>query len=422
MKIILCIDDDNMVLNALKSELKSYFSPEYVIEVAESGAEALELVAFFVKNEDDVPLVITDYIMPNMRGDEVLKQVGDLLPNTLGIMLSGQADLNGVRNAIRYGRLQSFILKPWDSADLIGNIKKTLNLHEQGKKIKQQNKNLLDINNTLEQKIESKIYELTLKNKVLKEEDAKFRRIVLDLADANHKLEKSNQEKDDLMAIVAHDLRTPLNNIGGLLDLINTTAPLNTEQLEYMGLITEVIQKGNQLIQDLHVVNNYETDKINIASQPIHLQNMLENLSALFKSASQEKEIVIHVEISEDIVLRTDEGLLSRILTNLLSNAIKFSPRGKCIFIRALLDKKCVKIQIEDEGQGFTKEDQAKVFQKFQKLTARPTAGESSTGLGLSIVKILVEKLGGEIVLESEWGRGSTFTLTFLGASTNLVA
>ena len=148
MKIILCIDDDNMVLNALKSELKSYFSPEYVIEVAESGAEALELVAFFVKNEDDVPLVITDYIMPNMRGDEVLKQVGDLLPNTLGIMLSGQADLNGVRNAIRYGRLQSFILKPWDSADLIGNIKKTLNLHEQEKKIKQQNKNLFPQSST----------------------------------------------------------------------------------------------------------------------------------------------------------------------------------------------------------------------------------------------------------------------------------
>jgi signal transduction histidine kinase len=96
-----------------------------------------------------------------------------------------------------------------------------------------------------------------------------------------------------------------------------------------------------------------------------------------------------------------------------MTNAIKFSPTHKNITLRLEGQARQVSISIQDEGQGFTAEDKAKVFQKFQKLTARPTAGESSTGLGLSIVKILTEKLGGHISLESEWQKGSTFTLTF---------
>ena len=413
MKVILCVDDEKIILTSLKKELREFFKSSYYIEIAENGEEALELIEEFLQDGHEIPLVITDYIMPNMRGDELLKRVSDLSPETLGIMLSGQADLIGVRNSIRYGRLQSFIPKPWESVDLIGDIQKTLNIYEQVEKIKQQNQELIDINANLEQKVEQKLQEIKQKNEILRESDFTLRKTVLELADANEKLEQVNQEKDNLMGIVAHDLRSPLNNIKGLLNLVKLTGNLSAEQAEYLQMIDGVIHKGNQLIDDLLTINSYEHQNTKLIFKEIHLSHFLEEILTPFENTAKEKAINLQKEIDTAIYIRTDDLVLSRIITNLVSNAIKFSPAQKNVAIRARLQEGFLKVQVQDEGQGFTAEDQAKAFQKFQKLTARPTAGESSTGLGLSIVKILTEKLGGTIHLESEWKVGSTFTLVF---------
>jgi signal transduction histidine kinase len=110
--------------------------------------------------------------------------------------------------------------------------------------------------------------------------------------------------------------------------------------------------------------------------------------------------------------LKTDKLLLWRILENLLSNAIKYSPEGKSIHISSKEENERTIFVIKDEGPGFSEDDKKKMFGKFQKLSARPTGNENSTGLGLSIVKMIVEKLMGSIQVESEQGKGSTFIVS----------
>lgn len=116
-KIILCIDDDSTILNSLKTELKSIFPKDYLIEVAESGHEALELVDELIADSHQISLVISDYLMPQMKGDEVLKHIHSKSPNTIKIMLTGQATIEGVANAIKDARLYRYMSKPWQEED-----------------------------------------------------------------------------------------------------------------------------------------------------------------------------------------------------------------------------------------------------------------------------------------------------------------
>jgi signal transduction histidine kinase len=119
-------------------------------------------------------------------------------------------------------------------------------------------------------------------------------------------------------------------------------------------------------------------------------------------------------EYKKPLTLTTAVDFLNRILDNIITNAIKFSPYGHNIYVKVLKEKQdaAVKIIIQDEGPGFHTDDIPHLFRKFKKLSARPTAGESSTGLGLSIVKSLVDKVKGSITVESTWGKGASFIIS----------
>ncbi|MBE9562984.1 MAG: response regulator [Proteobacteria bacterium] len=120
--VILCVDDEPTILDSLKIELKTAFGNQYLIETAESGEEAIELVEELLEEHYELPLIISDYIMPNIKGDELLKRVHNISPTTLKILLTGQADINAVGNAIKYANLYRYISKPWSTEDLILTI------------------------------------------------------------------------------------------------------------------------------------------------------------------------------------------------------------------------------------------------------------------------------------------------------------
>jgi signal transduction histidine kinase len=131
-----------------------------------------------------------------------------------------------------------------------------------------------------------------------------------------------------------------------------------------------------------------------------------------YRGPAHEKSITLNVQhdkASEKIY--ADEQALMQVLDNLISNAVKYSPHHKNIWISSLALGEVVQIRIKDEGQGMTEEDLKRLFGKFAKLSARPTGNEHSTGLGLSIVKRLVESMNGKIWCESEYGKGATFVL-----------
>jgi signal transduction histidine kinase len=244
--------------------------------------------------------------------------------------------------------------------------------------------------------------------------DRKTKKINLQLAQTNQEIIKRNQqlsdlnnEKDTLMNIVVHDLKAPLNNIKGLSTLLELDGTLNQDQGKYLKMIKDSTQTGLEMITDLLDAHAIESGA-EPALENINIKEFLENQLKAFSQAARAKEISIQLEV-QDFQATTDKEYLSRILDNLVSNAIKFSPKQSVVLVKSYAESGNYYLCIKDHGQGFSEADKQNLYQKFKKLSARPTAGESSNGLGLAIVKILVDRLGGTISLESEPGSGSEF-------------
>ncbi|MDJ0728730.1 MAG: diguanylate cyclase [Crocosphaera sp.] len=182
--IIICIDDEMTVLDSLKIELKKALGDEYIIETAEGGEDALELMEDLIADGCQVALVLSDYIMPDIKGDEVLKRIHEMSPNTLKIMLTGHANLEAVSNAIKHARLYRYVPKPWQSEDLKLTVVEALHSYLQDQKLVEQRVQLKKLN----QKLEKLIYD---QSKIIAERTA-------ELEQANAKLKQVNQELEQL--------------------------------------------------------------------------------------------------------------------------------------------------------------------------------------------------------------------------------
>ncbi len=165
--VILCVDDEGIVLRSLKRELNDAFGNEYLIEVAESGDEALELLEELLEDNYEVPVVISDYIMPGMKGDQFLQRVHEYAPSTRKIMLTGQASTEGVTNAVNSANLYRYIAKPWEQRDLFLTVTEAIRSYRQEQEIEKKhrelerlNQELQEHNRTLEQRVVERTEEL----------------------------------------------------------------------------------------------------------------------------------------------------------------------------------------------------------------------------------------------------------------------
>lgn len=224
----------------------------------------------------------------------------------------------------------------------------------------------------------------------------------------NHQLSDLNHEKDTLMGIVAHDLKSPLNRIKGLADIMEMEGGLASPQSTYIGMIKDATRSGLDLITDLLDVHMIEENVQPNYSQ-IDISTFILDKVNSYAPAAESKSIHLNIQRVESEMIHSDVDYLHRIMDNLLSNAIKFSHRNASVDISAWKSDNMITIAVKDQGPGFSEKDKSHLFQKFKKLSARPTAGESSNGLGLAIVKTLVDRLKGSISLVSEQGKGSQF-------------
>ena len=167
--VILCVDDEQIILSGLKKQLKNELGDGYMIETAESGKEAIEV---FEELQDDgyyIPVVISDYIMPGMKGDELLEYIFKIAPKTVNILLTGQAGIEAISNAVNKANLYRYISKPWDQGDLALTIKEALKRREQEERIEIQNKELAELNKELENKVIVRTKQLEQANEELKQ-------------------------------------------------------------------------------------------------------------------------------------------------------------------------------------------------------------------------------------------------------------
>jgi signal transduction histidine kinase len=228
-------------------------------------------------------------------------------------------------------------------------------------------------------------------------------------------LEAANRHKSEFLANMSHELRTPLNAIIGFSEVLQERmfGELNDKQAEY---IQDIIGSGRHLlslINDILDLSKVEAGRMDLELTLFNLPAALENALTLMKERASRHQIALELEVDGRLgEVAGDERKVKQILLNLLSNAVKFTPEGGRVELRAALADGAVDISVHDTGIGIAPEDQEAIFEEFRQVGGADARQREGTGLGLTLTKRFVELHGGRIWLESEVGKGSTFTFT----------
>jgi two-component system sensor histidine kinase/response regulator len=331
---------------------------------AADGATALKRIALRMPD-----LILLDLLMPGMDGCEVCRQLKENSDwkDIPVIFLSAADDKDLIVRALDAGGVD-YITKPFNHAELISRA-----------------------------------------------------RTQLALKTARDRLKQLAEDKDELLGILAHDLK---NYLGG----INMSAELMSGQIERFKderlaqLAANMLRSSGLAMAFVkEFLTNAATDHgFTLKPAAVNLTDVAAAAVQQYAEAARQKKMTISTDFpTEAVIAMADFAALDQVLDNLISNALKFSPSGKQVFVSVRLVDRHAECVIRDEGPGFTAEDKVKMFRRYGRLSARPTGGESSTGLGLSIVRKLVLGMGGELSCDSVPENGATFTIRLLRPVSN---
>lgn len=328
----------------------------FTIVPATSGEQALRRLA--AKWPD---LVLLDVLMPGMDGFEVCRQIREQTPGAEIpiIFLSAADDKNLIVRALEGGGVD-YVTKPFNPAELISRV-----------------------------------------------------RTHLALKAARDSLRQLAEDKDELLGILTHDLK---NHLGGM----QMTARVLHDRASNAGdqalkrMSGNILNSTGQMLAFVkQFLANASADRGWVMNtESICLNSLSSKVVRQYEETALQKNIQLHHQTPEGSALvLADRAALEQVLDNLISNAVKFSPPGKNVWIVVEPTDEGHLCIVRDEGPGFTNEDKGLMFRRYRRLSATPTGGEPSTGLGLSIVKKLTEAMDGKIECQSEPGRGATFVL-----------
>jgi signal transduction histidine kinase len=360
----LFLDDEENILKSLK---RLFIGDDLRVLTCTNGPDALDIL-----RNNDIAVIVSDNLMPGMKGIEFLQQAKRISPNSVRIMLTGHAEVQAAMNAINEGEVYKFIAKPWDDDELRNIVLHSIDRH--------------------------KIARLNEELKVRKRE-----------------LEYLNEQKSQLIGMVAHDLRNPLTIIMGLGELLGVQLKnvLSEKQLVYLDRLQASSLYMINLINNMLDVKMIESGKLSLDTRETDIVSLVRESVDLNNFLAESKNIFIHFTHEGPVPkLLIDRLRMEQVLNNVLSNAVKYSQAGSKVWVEIAQIASEVVISVKDEGLGIPQEDLGMIFEPFTKGSAKPTAGEKSTGLGLAIVKKVVEGHSGSIRVESRVGFGTTFYIT----------
>jgi two-component system sensor histidine kinase/response regulator len=353
-KRVLMVDDQEINLRTVGGILRSGFN----VSLANNGDKALAMMA-----ENAFDLVLLDVRMPTRDGFDICQAIraNPLWIDIPIIFLSADSDKEMIVRALEAGGVD-YITKPFNSAELISRV-----------------------------------------------------RTHVALKVARDQLKQLAEDKDELLGILAHDLK---NHLGGIkISAQALQAKLQNHEDGQVARVAANIHTGTDQMFAFVVefLANSAADRgFKLKAEPIWMNEISAAATQHYREAARRKRITLTHSGKVTGPTSSDPSAVNRILHNLISNAVKFSPPGTAVRVSVETDSDGAAIwRVQDEGPGFTTEDRAMMFRRYQRLSAQPTAEEPSTGLGLSIVKKLIHQLGGDIACESEAGHGTTFTLRF---------
>ena len=245
-----------------------------------------------------------------------------------------------------------------------------------------------------------------------------------ELKRSTENLVKLNETKDRFISIISHDLRTPFSSILGFTDLLLSDSELTElEKRQYVEFIKESSKSMLSLVNSLLDWTRLQTGRIRFEPEKVEAYTIIDSSLNALSGVAFQKNIEISSDVSRDTIIFVDKDLMLQVFNNLISNAIKFTPQHGSITIsvKPSARMRFIEFSIKDTGVGIKPEDIKKLFKVDSKFTSEGTEGEKGTGLGLSLVKEIIDKHGGDVWVESEYGKGSEFKFTLPIASANIL-
>lgn len=416
---ILVVEDSPTQLEQLAYILET---EGYPVRTAINGVEAMKVIG-----EEKPALIVTDILMPEMDGYELCRKVKDT-PETRDIpvmLLTNLSDPHDVIKGLQSGA-DNFLTKPYNKDFLLSRIKyilvnqeirHSMPISNMGMEIVFGGKKYF-INSDRIQIIDLLLstYENAIqKNGELAEANQQLLRMHRELAKKNNELEKLNRDKNKFLTMAAHDLRNPVGAIlsFGLILQEEAKKKLGADDQEFISIIVNSSDFVLKLLNELLDISVIESGDLKLKKMELDFANLVQNNIALNKVLADKKNIHIDYDSNIDEVLAdVDPVKIEQVLNNLISNAIKFSFPGSVITVFVKKHDNEIVFGVKDNGQGIPSTEINKLFVPFEKLSVKSTAGEKSTGLGLVIVKKIMEAHKGRVEVESKQGQGSTFTCT----------
>lgn len=361
---ILVVDDNKENLKVVSNFLKE---KGYQIALSLNASDALKIL-----RENEIDLVLLDIMMPGtdgytfcktMKADEALKEIPV-------VFLTAKTETADLVEGFRVGGVD-YITKPFHKEELLARVQNHIDLADAKKQIKKQAEQILRINKT----------------------------------------------KDRLYSVIAHDIKSPFANISMLLSSIaeGYLQPGTEEYDEILQSLNASTKETYALLENLLRWTRAQTGDLEYVPEKIHLQELAYNVVRNLNSNARNKNIALELLIEDDLSCLADTMMLQSILQNLVSNALKFTPKGGSVIVSGAKKGDQVRIMVKDSGVGIPEENMKKLFSSDGHFTTEGTNSEKGSGLGLLLVKDFVQRNKGTVTVESQTGKGTTFTIMLPG-------
>ena len=465
---ILIVDDDPALLEALPEALRLRMS-ELTVETCDSAPDALGRIA-----REDYDAIVTDIKMPGMDGLALLDEIQKVRPETPTLLITGHGEHDLAVQALRRGAYD-YVQKPIDRDYFIASLGRAIEKRDLARRIELQRLELerhahvlehvgdgvfvLDLAGVVQfwNLAAEQITGIGLERAVGREArellggwddvapsipvagtgrpkrhlarmlpfDIEGREVWLslcgvDVADATvYSFQDRTDErvvdklKDDFVATASHELRTPLSAIYGAAKTLRRADVLDDDGVDRLiGIISSESERLARVIDDILFASHLDSGRLRLESERVDVAALAHEVAESFR-IQLESEITLRVEVPSNGLpgVDVDPIKLRRVLLNLLENAIKYSPGGGPVVLRVEAENGRLRLRVRDEGLGIPRGEQERIFEKFYRADPQLARGVGGTGLGLYICRELVHRMGGEIEVESEPGRGSTFTV-----------
>jgi signal transduction histidine kinase len=239
--------------------------------------------------------------------------------------------------------------------------------------------------------------------------------VAINNAQLYEQINAANTAKSEFVSLVAHELRVPMTSIKGYADLIisGVAGPLNDQQKQFLEVIRRNLQRMSTLISDLSDINRIESGRMTFNNKPFDIRETVADVTGSLHERIDARQQTLRIDIEDEVPdVYADPVRIAQVLTNLVSNANKYTPDGGQIFVRVVRETGFAAVSVQDTGIGISEENQKKLFTQFFRAEDHAVREQPGWGLGLSIVRKMVEAQGGQIRFTSKLGTGSTFTFT----------